>query len=410
MEDAMVAAQTYLAKNYGWLPLVPVSARGCWIYNAKDERYLDLVACYSAVNFGYRHPVLADAAKTQIETGLAVNPGFLVTEDKALLAKELAEFCGMDGAMVVPMVSGAEAVETAMKLVRKWGYLKKKIFTNRAEIIFAENNFHGRTISIVSASTVPQYRDGFGPFAPGIRRIPFGSAKALEQAINENTVAFIVEPIQGEGGIVIPPVGYLRKIREICARRNVLLVFDEIQTGFGRTGKVFACDWEGVRPDLFTFGKTLGGGITPISAVVGRKEILEVFQPGDHGSTWGGNALACHVARAVLRLMRETHPENHSLAMGDYFQKKLKLLAKKRHSIKEVRGRGLMIGVEFRENGPLAHDVVTELFKEKVIAKETRDTVLRVSPPLTITELEVDFAINALDRALARLEKTGGRR
>ncbi|MDP3999213.1 MAG: ornithine--oxo-acid transaminase [bacterium] len=408
MKSLLDTANRHLAKHYGWLKgFFPVSAKGCWITDDKGRRYLDMISCYSAMNFGYGHPVLIAAAKEQLNTGLTLTTGGILHCDKILLAKELAEFCGMDEAMVVSMNTGAEAVETAMKLVRKWGYAKKRVPLDKAEIIFCENNFHGRTIGIISASTIGQYRDMFKPLLPGIKVIPFGSARALAEAITPNTVALIVEPIQGEGGIVVPPLGYLKDIRAICFARNVLLVFDEIQTGLGRTGDRFACDFEEVRPDLFTLGKALGGGIVPISAVVGVKKVMEVFQPGDHGSTFGGNPEACHIARAVLRLMKKTRLEEQSQALGFYFRSKLDSLAHKLDYIKEIRGRGLMIGVEIKGSYPTGHDLCEALFEERIIAKETRDNVLRISPPLVITKKEIDWAMVRIQKVFSKFSAKG---
>lgn len=411
MKSLLDIADRHLAKHYGWLRgFFPVSARGCWITDDKGRRYLDMISCYSAMNFGYGNPALTAAAKRQLDTGLTLTTGGVLHRDKILLAKELAEFCGMDDALVVPMNTGAEAVETAMKLVRKWGYEKKGVPLNKAEIIFCENNFHGRTIGIVSASTIKQYRDPFGPLLPGIKVIPFGDAEALKKAITSNTVAFIVEPIQGEGGIVVPPYGYLYQIREICSNNNVLLVFDEIQTGLGRTGQRFACDYENIRPDLFTLGKALGGGIIPISAVVGVKKVMEVFQPGDHGSTFGGNPEACHIARAVLRLMKKTRPDIMSNISGSYFKRELQKLMPRLGYIKEVRGRGLMIGVEIQGDCPTGHDLCEALFAERIIAKETRDNVLRISPPLVISKREIDWALARIKKVFLKFATQGRRR
>ncbi len=409
MEDLRGVAEKHLAKNYGWLEgFVPVRAKGCWLYDKDGKKYLDMVACYSAVNFGHVNPTLVRAAKEQIEKGLLISPGFILTEDKILLAKELAELCGMDDAQVVLMVSGAESVETAMKTIRKWGYVKKGIPENRAEIIFCKNNFHGRTLGVITASTVPQYQKNFGPFMPGIKTVPYGDIGALEEAITENTAGFIVEPIQGEGGIVVPPPGYLERVRIICSARNVLLVFDEVQTGFCRTGKIFGCDWttwqgKPVRPDIFTFGKAIGGGIVPISAVVGKKEVMEVLKPGDHGSTFGGNPLACHMARAVIRLVKETHPEKRADELGLYFRNELRRIQTCAPHIVEVRGRGLFVGVELDPSGPNGHDFCLALFKEGIITKETRDYVLRFSPPLTVTKEELDWALERIEKVFKKI-------
>ncbi len=412
MDKLLAIAEKHLAKNYGWLPLVPVAANGCWLQDQSGKRYLDFVACYSALNFGNANPVLTAALKKQLSRGLAVTPGFLLTEDKVLLAKELSEFCGFgEEGKALFMVTGAEAVETAMKIARKWAYVKKGVPENKAEIIFCVNNFHGRTTGIISASTVEQYRKYFGPYLPGIKLIPFGSELALKKAITPNTAAFFVEPIQGEGGIVVPPPGYLDHIRETCDRRNTLLVFDEIQTGFYRTGKPFASDWEYISPDLMTIGKALGGGLLPLSAVVGKSKVLEVLQPGDHGSTFGGFPLACYVARAVLQLVGDPKFEARIKKISEVLWEEWQEIYLDYPFIKEVRGKGMMIGVELSPKGPSGHEVCEELLKEGVLMKETRDNVLRCSPPLVISVAEIRWAMGKVRRVFNRFNRAkGGRR
>ncbi|GMQ95279.1 MAG: ornithine--oxo-acid transaminase [Patescibacteria group bacterium] len=395
-EELTMLARKHLAHNYAHPDNVVFrSGRGCKIYNTEGKEYLDFMSCYSALNLGCGHHVIMEAAREQLQTGLTALSRSFLEEELILFVKELAEFCGMR--MVLPMNSGAEGVETAMKIARKWGYTKKGIEKNKAEIIFCANNFHGRTLAVISASTIPQYYDLFGPPLPGIKIIPFGDASALQEAINENTVAFIVEPIQAEGGIIVPPEGYLADVRGICTKLKVLFIADEVQTGFGRTGTMFACDHENVRPDLYILGKALGGGF-PISAVAGPSHIMNVMEPGDHGSTFGGNPFACRVARAALRVMRDEHVEERSMRLGIYFRKRLCDIAEKTGGIKEVRGRGLLIGVEVRHNGPTAHELCGKLLEEGLLTKETRKYVLRFSPALTISEEELEQGLEKIEK------------
>lgn len=401
--DIITAAETHLAKNYAWVRgFIPQKAHGCWIWDRKGMRFLDMVACYSVLNFGHNHPAIREAIDEALDTGLVACPGFILTEERALLAKELVEFCGMEDATALFIVSGAEGVETAMKIARKWAYVKKGVPQKKAKIIFCRNNFHGRTIGVISASTTPQYKDGFGPFLPGIKTISFGDITALERAITNNTAAFFVEPVQGEGGVNVPPPGYLNKVRRLCSLHNVLMVCDEVQTGFGRTGTVLSCDRECVKPDLLILGKALGGGM-PISAVVGRRDVMDVLSPGDHGSTFGGNPMACHVARRILRLMNEIHPEINAEIEGVYIKDKLEKMASSFDFIKDVRGLGLLIGIEFTKNGPTAHKMCEELFREGIIAKDAKERVLRISPPLTISRGEVDWALRGIQRAFEKI-------
>jgi ornithine--oxo-acid transaminase len=354
---------------------------------------MDCLAAYSAVNQGHCHPRILQAMLEQAKRVTLTSRAFR-NDQLALLYHELHDLTGMD--MSLPMNSGAEAVETALKAARKWGYTVKKIPADKAEIIACRNNFHGRTISTISFSTEKQYRDGFGPMTPGFPIVPYGDAAALEAAITPNTAAFLVEPIQGEAGIIIPPAGYLKKAAEICKKHNVLLLVDEIQSGLGRTGKLFASDWEDVKPDVIIIGKALSGGFYPISAVLARREVLGVFKPGDHGSTYGGNPLACAVARAALKVLVDEKLTERSAELGAYFLDKLNTL--KSPIIKDVRGRGLWIGIEL--TGP-ARPYCERLKNEGLLCKETHDFVIRVAPPLVVTREELDWAFERIRKVLA---------
>src|SRR5512135_1508744 len=340
-KDYIALENEYGAHNYHPLDVVIERAQGVWVYDVDGKRYLDCLAAYSAVNQGHCHPKIVKALTDQAQKVTLTSRAFR-NDQLPLLYKELHDLTGFDAAL--PMNSGAEAVETAVKAARKWGYKVKGIPEGKAEIIVCANNFHGRTITIISFSTDEQYRDGFGPFTPGFKIVPYGDAKAVIGAITPNTCAFLVEPIQGEAGIVVPPAGFLRETWEACRKNNVLFMADEIQSGLGRTGKLFTYMQEGIRPDLVIIGKALSGGFYPVSAVLSSKEILGVFKPGDHGSTFGGNPLACAIARASLRVLVEEKMVERSAEMGTYFLDKLKTL--KSPDLKEVRGRGLWIGVE----------------------------------------------------------------
>lgn len=371
---------------------------GCWLKDVDGNTYLDMLACYSAANAGYGNKEITKAVLRQItKNGIICNANCFWEEQKILFARDLAEFCKdfIDPVLdiVLPMNSGAEAVETALKIARKWGYLIKNIAPDAAEIICCANNFHGRTLSAISMSTVAQYKKHFGPLIPGIKTIPFADIAALIAAINPNTAAFLVEPVQGEGGVIIPPKGYLAEAKNICGRQNVLFVLDEIQSGFGRTGKMFACNYDNVIPDMIILGKALGGGF-PISAVVSKCDIImNVLEPGDHGSTFGGNPLVCAAARASLRFMRRHRPDKRAAELGFYFKNKLKEIAAKSPHIKEIRMVGLWIGIEVHHNGPKAYEFCEGLYKEGILCKETREYTIRMSPPLTITRKELDFAL-----------------
>lgn len=385
--------EKYGAHNYHPLDVVIDRAQGVWVYDVEGNRYLDCLASYSAVNQGHCHPKILQAMLEQAHRVTLTSRAFR-NDQLPLLYKELHDLTGYE--MALPMNSGAEAVETAIKAARKWGYKVKSIPDGKAEIIVCTGNFHGRTTTIVSFSSDEQYRDGFGPFTPGFRIIPYGDISALRDAITLNTCGFLVEPIQGEAGILIPPAGYLKAAAEICEKNNVLFIADEIQAGLGRTGKLFAFEHEGVRPDAVIIGKALSGGYYPVSAVLASTEILSVFQPGDHGSTFGGNPLACAVARAALRVLVDEKLIARSAELGDYFIKKLQAL----HSphIKEVRGKGLWIGIELNK---LARPYCEALKQASVLCKETHGSVIRIAPPLVITHEEIDWAVERIQQVLA---------
>jgi ornithine--oxo-acid transaminase len=385
--------EKYGAHNYHPLDVVIERAEGVWVYDVEGRKYLDCLAAYSAVNQGHCHPRIMQAVLDQVKRVTLTSRAFR-NDQLPLLYQQLHELTGYG--MSLPMNSGAEAVETAIKAARKWGYTVKGIPANQAEIIACQGNFHGRTTTIVSFSTEPQYRDGFGPLTPGFPIVPFGDAAALEAAITPNTAAFLVEPIQGEAGIIIPPDGFLRQAERICRANRVLFMVDEIQSGLGRTGRFFAHQWEGVRPDVVVIGKALSGGYYPISAVLADQEVLGVFKPGDHGSTFGGNPLACAVARAALQVLADEHLVDRSAELGAWFLEKLRAI--RSPVIREVRGRGLWIGVELTV---AARPYCERLKEEGMLCKETHDHVIRLAPPLTITRDEIDWALGRLQKVLA---------
>ena len=374
--------------------MVVERAEGVWVYDVEGKRYLDCLAAYSAVTQGHCHPKILQAMLKQAQRVTLTSRAFR-NDQLPLLYKQLHDLTGMDMALL--MNSGAEAVETALKTARKWGYKVKGIPDGRAEIIACANNFHGRTITIVSFSTEEQYRDGFGPFTPGFTVIPYGDTNALEAAITPNTCAFLVEPIQGESGIIVPPAGFLKRAAETCRKHNVLLMADEIQSGLGRTGKLFCYQWEDVHPDVVIIGKALAGGFYPVSAVLSSREILGVFRPGDHGSTFGGNPLACAIARAALRVLVEENMIERSARMGAYFVDRLKKL--KSEDLKDVRGRGLWIGVEMKS---AARPYCEALKEEGILCKETHERVIRFAPPLVITREDIDWAFERIRRVIER--------
>ncbi len=389
-------AETWTAHNYHPLPVVLVRGEGVWVYDPDGNRYMDMLSAYSALNQGHRHPRIVQALKDQADRITLTSRAFH-NELFGPFCEKLCRLAGMEMALL--MNSGAEAVETAIKTARKWGYKIKKVPKDRAEIIVCENNFHGRTTTIVGFSSEDQYREDFGPFTPGFRMIPYGDLKALEKAINPGTVALLIEPIQGEAGILVPPEGFLRKAADLCRKNRVLLVADEIQTGFGRTGRMFACDHEGVKPDLFVVGKALGGGILPVSGVVGSREALGLFRPGDHGSTFGGNPLACAVGIAALDVLVGEKLSERSAEMGTHFMDRLRALRSPK--VREIRGKGLLIGVEIKEEHGTARPYCEKLMGLGILAKETHHQVIRFAPPLVITREEADWALERIAKVLA---------
>lgn len=393
-KDYIELEEKYGAHNYHPLDVVIDRAEGVWVYDVEGKRYLDCLASYSAVNQGHCHPKILQALLEQAKRVTLTSRAFR-NDQLPLLCKELHDLTGFE--MVLPMNSGAEAVETALKAARKWGYKVKGIPENKAEIVVCSNNFHGRTVTIISFSSDEQYRDGFGPFTPGFKTIPFGDAKELKHAITPNTCAFLVEPIQGEAGIVIPPDGFLKECAQICRDHRVLMICDEIQSGLGRTGKLFAYQHEGIKPDVVIIGKALAGGFYPVSAVLASSEVLGVFRPGDHGSTFGGNPLACAVARAALKALVEEKMVQNSEDLGAYFLARLKGI--KSDKLKEVRGRGMWIGIELT----VAARPYCEALKELgVLCKETHDHVMRIAPPLVITREEIDWACERIKQVLEK--------
>ncbi len=397
-KDYIVIEDIYGAHNYHPLDVVITKAKGIWMWDVEGNKYLDFLSAYSAVNQGHCHPRIIKALQNQAKKLTLTSRAFR-NDQWPLLAKELCELTGFN--MVLPMNSGAEAVETAIKLARKWAYQKKGVPQDEAEIIACTNNFHGRTVTIISFSTEPLYRQDFGPFTPGFKIVPFGDAEALEEAITPRTAAFLVEPIQAEAGILIPPDGYLKKAKEICEKNNVLFIADEIQTGLGRVGKMFACEYEGVKPDVMVIGKSLGGGCYAISAVLSTIEIMGLFKPGEHGSTFGGNPLACAVAREALRVIQDEHLVEQAAEKGTYFLEKLKTI-KSRH-IKEIRGRGLLIGIELYPEAGGARRFCEALMNERLLCKETHENVIRFAPPLIISKKELDWAFKKIKRVFKRL-------
>ncbi len=385
----------YGAHNYHPLDVVINEAKGVWVYDVEGNKYLDCLAAYSAVNQGHCHPRIVNTLKRQADKVTLTSRAFR-NDQLPLLYKELCELTGYE--MMLPMNSGAEAVETALKAARKWGYKIKGIKNDSAEIIACTNNFAGRTISIISFSTEQQYKDGFGPLTPGFKIIPYGNADELEKAITKNTAAFIVEPIQGEGGVIVPPVGFLKKAFEICKKNNVLFIADEIQSGLGRSGKLFAYEYEGIKPDAVIIGKALSGGCYPVSAVLSNKEILGVFNPGDHGSTFGGNPLAAAIARESIKVLIEEKLVEKSFELGNYFRQKLNDIGS--IHVNEVRGKGLFIGVELKPEAKGARRFCEALMSEGILCKETHENVIRFAPPLVITKEEIDWAIERIEKVL----------
>lgn len=387
------------AHNYKPLDVVLDRGEGIWVWDVEGNKYMDCLSAYSAVNQGHCHPKIMSTMIEQSQILTLTSRAFR-NNQLGLLYKELCNLTNSH--KILPMNSGAEAVETVIKAVRKWGYQVKGVPQDQAEIIVCENNFHGRTITIVGFSTDKSSRENFGPFTPGFKIIPFGDSDALEAAITPNTVAFLAEPIQGEAGVIIPPDGYLQKARAICSQKNVVLILDEIQTGLGRTGKLLAEEHEGIEADLTLIGKALSGGFYPISAVLSNKEVMDVLRPGEHGSTFGGNPLACAVARTALKVLVEEHMIENAAKMGDYFLSNLSQIQSAH--IKEVRGRGLMLAVELVPSAGGARKYCEALMAKGLLCKETHETTIRFAPPLVISKAEIDWALERIETVLTKSE------
>jgi ornithine--oxo-acid transaminase len=391
-DQLLTEVNKFSANNYKPLPVVIEKGEGAWVWDVDGKRYLDCLSAYSALNQGHRHPKIVAAAKAQLDR-LTLTSRAFHNDQMGPFLRDVCELTGF--ARALPMNSGAEAVETALKAARKWGYRVKGVPEGKAEIITCSGNFHGRTITIISFSSEAQYQDGFGPLTPGFVTVAYGDADAIEHAITKHTVAVLVEPLQGEGGVIVPPAGYLKRIRDICTRHHVLFVADEIQTGLGRAGKMFACEWEGVRPDAMILGKALSGGLYPVSAFVADEEVMGVFSPGDHGSTFGGNPLGAAIGRAALRVLKEEKLAECARELGDWFMSELRRITSPH--VKEVRGRGLLIGVEL--DGP-ARPYCEALMERGILAKETHDLVVRFAPPLVIARADLEWALPRIAEVL----------
>lgn len=394
--EHMSLVDRYSARNYEPLPVVIARGEGAWVWDVDGEKYLDCLSAYSALNFGHNHPRILEAFIEQARR-LTLTSRAFQNEQFGPFCKEITEFCGQD--LVLPMNTGAEAVETGIKTARKWGYKVKGVPENKAQIIVCRGNFHGRTTTIISFSSDPQAKDEYGPYTPGFVQIEYGNTDALEAAITDHTVAFLFEPIQGEGGVQIPFDGYLKRVREICTKRRILMVDDEVQTGLGRTGKRFACDHESVKPDLILLGKALGGGMMPVSAVVGSREALGVFNPGDHGSTFGGNPLACAVARESMRVLVEEDLYEQARRKGEAFRNAV--ASRNCSKVKEIRGKGLLIGIELTPEAGPAKPYCKQLMKKGMLCKDTISSVMRIAPPLTIEESDLMWAADQVAQVLA---------
>jgi ornithine--oxo-acid transaminase len=391
-DELIAKTEKYGANNYHPLPIVITRAEGVWVENPEGNKYMDMLSAYSAVNQGHRHPKIIQALKDQADKVTLTSRAFHNDQ----LGPWYEKVCQLTHKeMVLPMNTGAEAVETAVKTARRWSYDVKGVAENQAEIIACVGNFHGRTMTAVSLSSDDEYKRGFGPMLPGIKLIPYGDLEALKAAITPNTAAFLIEPIQGEAGIVIPPKGFMKAAFDLCKENNILFIADEIQAGLARTGKMFACEWEGISPDMYILGKALGGGVFPISCVVANKDILGVFNPGSHGSTFGGNPMACAVSIAALDVLIDEKLAEKSLELGEYFLNKLKEI--KNPLIKDVRGRGLFIGVELSQP---ARPYCEQLKEQGLLCKETHDTVIRFAPPLVISKEELDWAVERINNVL----------
>ncbi len=387
-QEIINLTEQYSAKNYSPLPVVIERGKGVWVTDVDGNEYMDMLSSYSALNQGHRHPKIIKALQEQAEK-LTITSRAFHNDKLGQMCKQIAQITGKD--KVLPMNTGAEAVEVAVKAARRWAYQVKGVPRDEAEVIVCQNNFHGRTMLAVSMSTSESATKDYGPMITGINTIPYGDSEALESAITSNTAAFIVEPIQGEGGVVVPPDGYLKEVQQLCAEHNILFIADEIQTGLGRTGKMFACDWEGVTPDIYILGKALGGGVYPVSCIAADNEIMDVFEPGSHGSTFGGNPLAASVALASLDVIKSENLPDRAEELGKYFRGKLQEMQSSH--VKEVRGKGLLIGMELNN---IANNYCKELKEQGVLAKDTKDYVIRFAPPLTITKQEIDFALEKI--------------
>jgi ornithine--oxo-acid transaminase len=390
-QELLSVAERYAARNYHPLPVVIAEGEGSWVTDVEGNRYLDMLSAYSALNFGHRHPRLVAAARRQLDT-LTLTSRAFHNDTFPIFCRDLAELSAKD--MVLTMNTGAEAVETAIKTARRWGYDVKGVAPDRAKIVVADGNFHGRTVTIVSFSDDPSARTGFGPFTPGFVNVPYGDLDALREAIDEDTVAFLVEPIQGEAGVVLPPDGYLRGARELCSDRRVLLVTDEIQSGLGRTGTTFACEHEGVIPDVYVLGKALGGGIMPLSAVVADRDVLGVFRPGEHGSTFGGNPLACAIGIEVIDMLGTGEIQRNSAALGAWLLDELR--SADLPTVAEMRGRGLWIGIDLVPGAGTARAACERLMDRGILAKDTHETTIRLAPPLVIERPDLEWALERI--------------
>jgi ornithine--oxo-acid transaminase len=393
--DQINQVQEWSAHNYNPLPIVLEYGEGVWVQDVEGRKYMDMLAAYSSLNQGHRHPRIINALLEQAGRITITSRAFHNDKMGDFLEK-LCRVAGFEKAL--PMNTGSEAVETALKAARKWAYKTRGVPENKGEILVCGNNFHGRTITIISFSSEEQYRSGFGPYTPGFRIIEYGNADALREAITENTIAFLLEPIQGEGGVIIPPQGYLAEVRKITKENNILLLFDEIQTGFGRTGKMFAFEHEDARPDILMLGKAMGGGVYPVSAVLADREVMDVFSPGDHGSTFGGNPLAAAVAIAALDVLLDERLPQRSKELGEYFAEGLRKIDSK--AVREIRAKGLMIGVEIKREWGRARSYCEKLMELGLLCKETHEQTIRFTPPLVITREEIDWALERIARVL----------
>ncbi|MFF9912135.1 ornithine--oxo-acid transaminase [Streptomyces sp. NPDC013457] len=396
-QDAIASAEAHSAHNYHPLPVVVASADGAWMTDIEGRRYLDMLAGYSALNFGHGNRRLIDAARAQLERVTLTSRAFYHDRFAEFCAR-LAELCGKE--MVLPMNTGAEAVETAVKTARKWGYEVKGVPDGHAKIVVAANNFHGRTTTIVSFSTDHEARDHYGPYTPGFEIVPYGDPTAMERAVTAHTVAVLIEPIQGEAGVLVPPAGYLRGVRELTRERNVLFIADEIQSGLGRTGRTFACEHEGVVPDMYVLGKALGGGVVPVSAVVADRDVLGVFRPGEHGSTFGGNPLACAVALEVIAMLRTGEYQQRAAELGEHLHAELRLLVGG-GAVEAVRGRGLWAGVDIAPSKGTGREISEKLMARGVLVKDTHGSTIRIAPPLVISKEDLDWGLEQLRAVLS---------